>query len=170
MGRILRLVIAAGLFASLLITGSAFAATAAPVDDGSTSANVAVAAPSDLDAASCCRLFKNQETNLWLDDSFEYGLRTLQYNGSDFQKWTITHWADNTWELKNLATGRCVDDSVAYGLRPFSCNKSKYQSWFFHNWTDGTTEIKNQITDRCLDNYVALRTTQCTTERAQSWF
>ena len=137
---------------------------------GATSLVFTGATSSSAATSSCCRLFENQDTHLRLDDSFEYGLRAFSYNGSDFQKWNITHWNDNTWEMKNLATGRCIDDSFEYGLRAFTCNSSKYQSWIWYTWRDGTTEIRNQKTDRCLDNYYDLRAVQCDKTPAQSWW
>lgn len=159
---ILRLAVAVILLASMVVAGSAVA-NAAP--------KVAVsAAMSPQATSSCCRLFKNQDTHLWLDDSLEFGLRTFQYNAGIYQQWNITHWNDDTWEMKNLATGRCIDDSFEHGLRPFTCNSSKYQSWIWHNWPDGTTEIKNQLTGRCLDNYYNLRAVQCDTSTSQSWY
>lgn len=162
MRNILRLAAAAIFLTSLFVTVPA-AADAAP--------KVAVSSVmSPQVTSSCCRLFKNQDTGLWLDDSLGNGLRTYPYNGGVYQQWNITHWNDGTWEMKNLATGRCIDDSFSYGLRPYACNSSKYQSWIWTNWPDGTTEIKNQLTGRCLDNYYELRAVQCDTSTSQSWY
>jgi hypothetical protein len=154
-----RLVVTLASAGGLVLAGSA--GTAAASSGAVVSPNV---------TSSCCRLFENQDTHLRLDDSFEYGLRAYPYNGSNFQRWNVTHWNDNTWEMKNLATGRCIDDSFEYGLRAFPCNSSQYQSWKWHTWNDGTTEIRNQKTDRCLDNYYELRAVQCDTSTSQSWW
>jgi hypothetical protein len=165
MRKVLWAAFVACLLAGLVVVGTTTSASAAPVEKVVASGEMTTQAN-----PWCCRLFKNQDTGLWLDDSFDFGLRTYQYNGSNFQKWQITDWADQTHEMRSVSTGRCIDDSVEYGLRAFDCNKSKYQSWYWHNWPDGTTEFKNQATGRCMDNYFALRATQCDTSTSQSWW
>ena len=171
MRKILRLAVAACFLAGLFTAGSAITANATPTADSATVSKVAISGGLSTQARSwCCRLFKNQATGLWIDDSFEYGLRTFNYNASDFQKWNITDWNDQTHEMKNVATGRCIDDSVEFGLRAFPCNSTKFQSWYWQNWADGTTEFKNQATGRCMDNYYNLRAVQCDTSTSQSWW
>lgn len=108
------------------------------------------------------RPIENLATERCLDDSFEFGLRTLECNGSDYQNW-IRHGNEAAWQ--NVATGRCLDDHFDFGLRPYECNGSVHQEWY------GTSELRNQATGRCLDDSFefGLRPFDCNGLNYQHW-
>ncbi|MFE5720428.1 RICIN domain-containing protein [Streptomyces erythrochromogenes] len=118
---------------------------------------------------------QNNVTRRCLDDSLEFGLRTFQCNGGDFQQFRHS---DGVWsgeryyyELRNKVTGRCIDDSFAYGLRPFVCNKKDFQQWSVSKNDRGTT-FKNRATGRCIDDSFefGLRAYECNGGDFQKWW
>ncbi|MET1073028.1 MAG: hypothetical protein ABWY11_10325 [Umezawaea sp.] len=86
----------------------------------------------DVGVQSAPTEIPNFQTGMYLDDSFEYGLRAIEPNGGSYQKWWVTVWSDNTRELKNYVTGRCVEANDGGGVfAAKSCTKSRLQSWEF---------------------------------------
>jgi hypothetical protein len=112
----------------------------------------------------------NNATSRCMDDSLDYGLRTINCNWLNFQRFTLIPAGYNTYYIKNVQTGRCVDDSWAYGLRAFGCNGLTYQRWWLSNYSGGLV-IQSVETARCIDDSFAygLRTFNCNWTAFQTW-
>lgn len=99
---------------------------------------------------------QSNATGRCMDDSFQYGTRSLNCNGLNFQKWdrsTVIETAFR-YEFVNAATGRCLDDSLQYGLRTFDCspsNNNAHQMWIVIANQHGVY-LRNQQTGRCVDD------------------
>lgn len=114
-------------------------------------------------------VFINAATRRCLDDSFQYGLRTLPCNSSSYQEFRS---GPNGKLFQNLNTGRCIDDSFQYGLRAIPCNGLAYQNWHLYSETyPPNLHFQNEATTGCLDDSFpfGLRTFGCNQQSYQTW-
>lgn len=110
-----------------------------------------------------------------LDDSFAYGLRVINCNGTNWQLWSVGNPGPG-YAMQNLATGRCVDDSSAYGLRAVPCNGLSYQ--FFTSYLKASDvnkqkrSFQNVNTGACMDYSEAygVRGFPCNDTQYQNWW
>lgn len=99
---------------------------------------------------------QSNATGRCVDDSAQYGTRSLSCNGLSFQRWNRSAVIETPFrfEFQNAATGMCLDDSTQYGLRTWHCSVSHtnlHQMWLVISNQHGVY-LKNQQTGRCLDD------------------
>jgi len=115
----------------------ASAATFYPGTVRTESAAMADGAPASFQGPGTYVL-RNAATNLCLDDSTRYGLRTFPCNSASvnngYQAWDFSLPEPLYYALQNVATGLCLDYSQEYGVRGFGCDGNSYglgyQGWY----------------------------------------
>ncbi|MFG3496756.1 helix-turn-helix domain-containing protein [Streptomyces sp. NPDC047886] len=115
------------------------------------------------------RIFVSRATGRCLDDSLDYGLRSLACNGMSYQRWSVSAFTGSERRLRNHATGACLDHGAA-GLRAVDCGSSRSQLWSVTTWSDESVELRNKATGRCLhDGGTGLDILPCDLSKHQKW-
>jgi hypothetical protein len=114
---------------------------------------------------------QNVGSNLCIDDSAAYGVRTITCDGYNYQLWYQVYEHGIVYAMQNVHTGYCLDDSAAYGLRAIKCDGYNYQSWDVNPGIDSGYRLQNVHTGLCLDDSHGPRAITCNGfSRYQSWW